>query len=222
MFVFNRTALHWACKRKHISIIQFLLANGADINMKTSKGEKPDTLTSSDEVLSLLGCPMEERVKKLKSASQCELPILPNYLKNPPFPYSNNLEVETNKESSLLISDSCVTDTGQTVGSPCVIEKYRNDEGSTKISTSDERIEVHKADDVTLVKIRVHGAIEDDFIEVEISPLTYQALLDVCMEELDIQTSRILKIRKLPDVLIRKDNDVRRILNGQKLEVVLK
>ena len=34
--------------------------------------------------------------------------------------------------------------------------------------------------------------------------------------------SQILKIRKLPNILIRKDRDVQRLRDGQELEVVLK
>ena len=52
--------------------------------------------------------------------------------------------------------------------------------------------------------------------------VTYQALLAACCEELEVGVSDVAKIRKLPNILIRKDRDVQRMKEGQELEVVLK
>jgi hypothetical protein len=71
-----------------------------------------------------------------------------------------------------------------------------------------------------VLKLRIHGSEESDFIEVELSSLTYQALLEACAEELEVGVSDITKIRKLPNILVRKDRDVQRLSNGQELEVV--
>jgi hypothetical protein len=73
-----------------------------------------------------------------------------------------------------------------------------------------------------LVKVRVCGSGECDFVEVEVKPVTYLALLAACCEELELASSDVAKIRKLPNVLIRKDKDVQRMRDGQELEVVLK
>jgi len=74
-----------------------------------------------------------------------------------------------------------------------------------------------------VVKLRVFQSGETDFYEVEISgQLTYENLLKSCAEELEIQMSQVAKIRKLPNVLIRRDRDVMRLQEGQELEVVLK
>lgn len=70
-----------------------------------------------------------------------------------------------------------------------------------------------------LLKIRLSG--EDDFVEVELNLRTHQALLAMCAEELEIELSHIHKVRKLPDTLVRKDCDVQRLKDGQRLEVVL-
>ena len=59
-------------------------------------------------------------------------------------------------------------------------------------------------------------------MEVEVRPVTYQALLAVCCEELEVGSGDVAKIRKLPNVLVRKDRDVQRMREGQELEVVLK
>ena len=66
------------------------------------------------------------------------------------------------------------------------------------------------------------GSGESDFVEVEVPALTYSALLRACCEELDLSSTEVAKIRKLPNVLIRKDKDVQRMKEGQELEVVLK
>jgi ankyrin repeat protein len=49
------TALHWACKRNHCSVVQFLLQKGANKDIQTSKGEEPVDLTTSDDIIKLLG-----------------------------------------------------------------------------------------------------------------------------------------------------------------------
>ena len=72
------------------------------------------------------------------------------------------------------------------------------------------------------MKVRVCGSGECDFVEVEVTPLTYPALMTACCEELELATSDVAKIRKLPNVLIRKDKDVQRMKDGQELELVLK
>ena len=59
-------------------------------------------------------------------------------------------------------------------------------------------------------------------MEVEVHPLTYSALLTACCEELEVPSSDIVKIRKLPNVLVRKDRDIQRMTDGQELEVLLK
>lgn len=73
-----------------------------------------------------------------------------------------------------------------------------------------------------LVKIRVCDSGESDFYEVELPSLTYEALLKYSAEELEVDVSQISKIRKLPNVLLRRDRDVQRLAEGQELEVVLK
>ncbi len=73
-----------------------------------------------------------------------------------------------------------------------------------------------------LIKIRVSGSGESDFYEVELASPTYDTLLKACAEEIEVESSLIVKIRKLPNILVRKDRDVQRLKEGQELEVVLK
>lgn len=74
-----------------------------------------------------------------------------------------------------------------------------------------------------VLKIRVADTIENDFIEVELNSKlqTYDELINVCCKELNLNRSNISKIRKLPNTIIRRDKDVKRLQPYQELEVIL-
>ncbi|KAJ8246362.1 hypothetical protein GJAV_G00266890 [Gymnothorax javanicus] len=76
------TCLHWACKRNHEQIVAYLLDSGADKGIVSSKGELAVQLSSKPEIRRLFG--VEE---ELPEVLEPELPVIPNYLSNPPFPY---------------------------------------------------------------------------------------------------------------------------------------
>lgn len=78
------TCLHWACKRNHKQVVAYLLNVGADKDILTAKEELAVQLTSKPEIRRLLGVE-EDDVPEVKEP---ELPIIPNYLSNPPFLYS--------------------------------------------------------------------------------------------------------------------------------------
>lgn len=78
------TCLHWACKRNHKQIVAYLLNNGADKDILTAKEELAVQLTSKPEIRRLLGVEEEDEPE----VKEPELPIIPNYLSNPPFLYS--------------------------------------------------------------------------------------------------------------------------------------
>lgn len=203
----TRTALHWACKRNHSTIIQFLLDSGADANIKALNGECPLDLVSSPEALNLLGCPLHERMEKLKCEDQGQLPIIPHYLQNPPFPYSDVIQ-----------ENSTLEPPGNTVKESARLS------GSTTTNSSESRMDTQECGSACsslIVKIRIHGSQENDFLELEVSPLSYQALLESCAEELEVDVSSIAKIRKLPNIVVCKDRHVQRMNNGQELEVLL-
>ncbi|XP_039199848.1 ankyrin repeat domain-containing protein 40-like isoform X2 [Crotalus tigris] len=77
--------------------------------------------------------------------------------------------------------------------------------------------------DELVLKVRVQNPKEYDFIEIELDrkQLNYQDLLKVCCCELGINSEQVEKIRKLPNTLLRKDEDVARLQNFQELELVL-
>lgn len=78
------TCLHWACKRNHKHIVTYLLSCGADKDILTAKDELASQLTSKADIKRLLGVEVEE----VPEVKEPELPIIPNYLSNPPFIYS--------------------------------------------------------------------------------------------------------------------------------------
>ncbi|KAL5264890.1 hypothetical protein ACHWQZ_G005841 [Mnemiopsis leidyi] len=71
------------------------------------------------------------------------------------------------------------------------------------------------------IKVRLAGS--EDFFEVELSDIgdTYASLVKCLAEELDVKSETVSKIRKLPNILIRKDRDVKRIKSGSEFEVEL-
>lgn len=75
-----------------------------------------------------------------------------------------------------------------------------------------------------VISVRVANSSDPDFIEVEIPrwKLTYTNLMKICCEELEIVESQVERIRKLPNTRLRKDSDVKRLINFQSLEMVLK
>uniref|UniRef100_A0A3B3ZGH3 Uncharacterized protein n=1 Tax=Periophthalmus magnuspinnatus TaxID=409849 RepID=A0A3B3ZGH3_9GOBI len=79
------TCLHWACKRNHKHIVSYLLSCGADKDILTAKDELASQLTSKPDIKRLLGVEVEE----VPEVKEPELPIIPNYLSNPPFMYSS-------------------------------------------------------------------------------------------------------------------------------------
>ncbi|KAJ8363813.1 hypothetical protein SKAU_G00126440 [Synaphobranchus kaupii] len=97
------TCLHWACKRSHGQVVAYLLGSGADKEILTSKGELAVQLTSKCDIRRLLG--VEEDIPEVKEP---ELPIIPNYLSNPQFPYGKTDTKDLIMESH--VSGNCTVD----------------------------------------------------------------------------------------------------------------
>lgn len=74
-----------------------------------------------------------------------------------------------------------------------------------------------------VLKVRIANSGDPDFIEVELprTELSYSRLLRVCCEELGISANQIIRVRKLPDTLVRKDKDVQRFRDFQEIEIVI-
>lgn len=81
----SRTALHWAAKRNHTQVVEYLLENGANKDIQAHDKSTPANVCSSDVLRQIL----ESTVADISSSSVCNLtlPIIPNYLRHPVFPY---------------------------------------------------------------------------------------------------------------------------------------
>ncbi|KAI9008966.1 ankyrin repeat-containing domain protein [Phycomyces nitens] len=75
------TALHWAAHRGHENVVRMLLANGANPNVETSKGQKAYILAQKYPNVAELLKP--NSVEQTEAAAEPELPILPAYMQNP-------------------------------------------------------------------------------------------------------------------------------------------
>ncbi|KRT78603.1 hypothetical protein AMK59_8378, partial [Oryctes borbonicus] len=75
-----------------------------------------------------------------------------------------------------------------------------------------------------ILKIRIAGSTDPDFIEIEVPywKLTFATLVKMCCEELGVEEAQVERIRKLPNTRLRKDSELKRLVNFQCLEVVLK
>ncbi|KAL8222423.1 UNVERIFIED_CONTAM: hypothetical protein K2H54_075969 [Gekko kuhli] len=82
------TCLHWASKRNHARVVSYLLGAGADKEILTVREETPAQLTSKREIRKILGVEDADDLPGVKRDSA--LPIIPNYLANPLFPYVYN------------------------------------------------------------------------------------------------------------------------------------
>lgn len=188
------TALHWAAKRGHANIIAYLLEHGADKTLLSKKGETPAVLTDNQEILNLLGAPSSG--KRIDNP----LPITPGYMAYPPL--NHKVDTESPRPGG------------------------KRPAGSVNgMSSTQQYPQHHASDDAAelVLKVRVAHTNDSDFIEVELprTDLSYSRLLRVSCEELGVDLKHVLKIRKLPDTVVRKDKDVRRLHDLQELELVL-
>ncbi|XP_010168405.1 ankyrin repeat domain-containing protein 40 [Antrostomus carolinensis] len=110
-----RTCLHWACKRNHAQVVSCLLDAGADKHILTTKGELAAELTSKPGIRKILG----EEETECQGVQDLNLPVVVNYLANPPFPYDCTEEsipdsLAESQNESASISSACQCET-----SPC-------------------------------------------------------------------------------------------------------
>ncbi|XP_077980414.1 ankyrin repeat domain-containing protein 40-like [Glandiceps talaboti] len=187
------TALHWACKRDHVNLAKYLLEHGADKNVQTQKGEKAVHLTTNQQIQELLGGNAGGDDSPVNREDS--LPIMPSYLKYPPFPYNTDSAGNWKPQMNH------------------VNEMFNSAPPHSSRPVSNELV----------LKVRLANALETDYIEVELEycQLTYKNLLETCAKELRINADAVLKIRKMPNTIVRKDKDVLRLHDFQELELVL-
>ena len=196
-----------------------LLQSGADVSVKNFKGEAASDVTTSTEVLAAMKIePDDGFARRCSEGPSHALPIVPNYLKSPVFPYSTS-------DEDLDCGVSSTQSTTKTGDRSKREVEFRNGEDPTRQSTSTTAASrsgssSEPAGSIVL-RVRVSGTNDGDFVEVEVSSLTYSSLLKSVSEELEVPTNEIAKVRKLPNIWVRKDKDVQRLKEGQELEVIL-
>jgi len=195
------TSMHWAAKRGHTNIISYLLSHGADKNIPTKKGELAGSLTDNTEIVQLLGGTATNKLDD-------KLPIVANYIAHPPM----NYKVEV---------DGCGP-MSQSKNPDFAINGFAGPKHSPQSNRATPHIASNHEPELVL-KVRIAHTSDPDFIEVElpVGDRTYSRLVRVCSEELGIDPVHILKIRKLPDTILRKDKDIQRLNDFQELELVM-
>ena len=76
------------------------------------------------------------------------------------------------------------------------------------------------------VTIKIRTNLDEDFVEIDLDRLhtSFETFKEICLNEfvdyvsIDFSVMRLEKIRKLPDVLIRNTNDVKRLKENQSVE----
>lgn len=203
------TALHWAAKRGNLNIAKLLLKNGADKDICNEKGETASNLCGTNPSLNVLfgGEPNGDA----SSSEREELPIVPNYIAHPVFPYLSQTKERPNHiDSPVNLSRG-----------PMDSRHHQPNPAPTANSMSNQ---AHQPDDEELVlKVRVANHAEKDFIEIELEKrkLTFENLIATMCKELEVNRELAMKVRKIPDTILRKDKDVKRLRDFQELEVVL-
>ncbi|XP_065175852.1 ankyrin repeat domain-containing protein 40-like [Sycon ciliatum] len=225
------TALHWAVHRGHGRVVSLLLTHGADPKLANSKGQTPADLAKRDDVIQLLGgqTPSESDVKSSGgSANQDGSGFQPNYLKHPQLVYR---PPQKEVEAPVHASPSTAAQLATAVGSSEVPPRTAAAAPESKVISTTSTLAPSMNDSSTcssssssdlVVKVRVVDSGEDDFVEVDVATRTFSGLVQACAEELEFDATSVAKVRRLPNVLVRKDRDVERLVSECELEVVLK
>lgn len=206
------TPLHWAAKRGHRNIVRYLLQQCADTRALTRKGETAGQLSTDEEIRKMLG---EEETINLDSEAE-NLPIVPNYLRNPEFFYAQKTS-ENSHIGKLGCEKEGVDLTNRDCSILCALDRNENKNSTSCIGHKQSPEEI-------VLKLRISNLEDKDFVEVDLnkSSLTYENLVSICCHEFDVEADDIKRVRKLPNTIVRNDKDVKRLLPFQELEVVLK
>lgn len=206
------TSLHWAAKRGHEIIVKSLLQNYADASLKNSEGKSAVEVATDEKIRNILLDHLGPQSMLSKGSSKnnsSEKPLseqinfVPSYLKHPVFPHVSSSQSEQDTPA----------------------ETEHEKEMLQKLNRMYPRLDEVEKKGLKNVEeelvLKVRKDYEQDFIEVEVpfSELTYENLLTVCCTELECRRNN-LKIRKLPNTIIRKDKDVKRLEQFQELEIV--
>ncbi|RNA35116.1 ankyrin repeat domain-containing 40-like [Brachionus plicatilis] len=191
------TSLHWACSKNNAQLIQYLCEKGASKEIKNKDGKTPIEYLKDQDLRKNFGINHENSEETQKKPT-----LVPNFVRNPQFHYV---------DKSLFDSEP----TKQTL-EPEVNKKNSN--GTTMAYSAP------KVGGKEMVTIRIRSSFDEDFIEVDIDKqnLDFEGFKKLCRAELDhvSESYKIHKIRKLPNILVRNTNDIKRLQNEQEIEFV--
>ena len=200
------TCLHWAAKRGHTNLVEILSRSNADPNVLNNKQQTAFEVADLDSVKDILRDksnvgssfkPVENGENGMTKEKSNGVKFVPNYLAHPVFPYGANQQQRTIHPSAFQPSATA---------------------GKTVSVIPSNNLE----DDELVLRVRYPQSNEMDFIEIELdkNELTYENLVKVCKREFEMDsTLTVCKIRKLPNIIVRKDKDMKRLKPFQELEV---
>ncbi|KAK2708002.1 ankyrin repeat domain-containing protein 40-like isoform X1 [Artemia franciscana] len=207
------TALHWASKRNLLRIVEILLINGADVSISTKTGDLAVQLTTDEKIVKALD-PNKESVMNDTDISDTSLPMTPNYLKNAPLCYKvdTSLPRKMPKVEAANLEADVIQESH--ISKPCA---------HLPLKSFDTFKQEDSCNHEMILKIRIADTGDQDFIEVELSKkeATYANLVNLCCHELKIDSRYVERIRKLPNTILRRDIEVRRLTDYTEIEVVL-
>lgn len=145
--------------------------------------------------------------------------FIPNYKKHPEFHYANSglFSLEQQSSSSSTNNKPVEPTTATTVNS---LARHKTIQAA--------QVEQHNENGTnsrfTTIKIRTN--LDEDFVEIDFDRLNtnFEAFKEMCINEfvdyvdIDFGVMKLDKIRKLPNVLIRNTNDVKRLKEDQSVE----
>ncbi|XP_028414850.1 ankyrin repeat domain-containing protein 40-like [Dendronephthya gigantea] len=233
------TPLHWAARRNHKDVVTYLLQHGANPSIRSFKDELAADVTQSEDIKFLLlseegndtkNCSSNYNAVELSNLESCTpkekiTEFVPNYLLNPAFPYSESpkdFATRIGIQKLGLATQDCGLPSSDQITfngsmSPC------NDADKVEMVTLDKTSTTAVNNSALVLKCRIADSEERDFIEIELDQkcVKYEALKETCAAELNVDLTKLKKIRKLPNTIIRNDKDVKRLVQYQELEIVI-
>lgn len=135
--------------------------------------------------------------------------FIPNFKRYPEFHYSHK---SLYSESSPPVTQTVVEP--QNVKTNEINSSSKNNHSNTPTKS-----------ELEIVTIKVRTNLDEDFVEIDIDPsnTSFEVFKNICIREFDYVEAdfdklRLHRVKKLPNVLIRNTNDVKRLKNDQSVE----
>ena len=214
------TALHWAAKRNHLNIVNKLLNHGADKSIKTNKGEVPASLTQENVIKVLLSASVNTAPAPVKEE---KLPITPNYIKNPVLAYKVETGSPKEKETPVVQEKRARLEAARP-SPPLQRLGERYDPHYKCLDCLFRRQMVGAMGHEMILKVRVAGSDDPDYIEIELpgDSLTLESLVLTASTELEIEAGQVERVRRMPNTRLRRDKEVARLPDYQEIELVVR